>query len=297
MSADQFFYVMFSTFTNREVFGLLTYYYADVLMYSLLFGLSMLSLPKFTMNNCMMYRDAVLVTIAMVIHMAYVLTADRNIIFASFGLYIIYVIMDWKNDTLTHLGMKMFGKIKDDDSFEGDYPMENLRRKRIEMNPFMYEKMEEVIEFYKERYDRNMMNHEIYTKLAVSNFIKASREFMPPELPFTAEEQEIFDRKVKARLKLAEAVYKHIFYLRHMISEGRDMRYKEYNKTMQFIAQMQGNRLQQFPVEMRRGNIDIDNDRIDENSEDEIKSQKSSRSNKSNKSISPRRKSVMRKLS
>jgi hypothetical protein len=307
MSADQFFYLMFSTFTDREVFGLLTYYYADVLMYSLLFGMSMLALPKFSMNNCMMYRDAVLVTSAMVIHMAYVFTRNGNIIFASFGLYIIYVIMDWKNDSLTHLGMKMFGKIKDDDSFEGDYP-ENLKRKQIQMTSIQYDMMHEIIEKQRERFDRNMFNHEIYTKLTVSNLIRDSREYripkLPPDMPFTMEEQEMFERKVMYRMKLSEAIYKHIFFLRYLIYEGQQTRYNKYNDTMTFIAQMQGNAQPQFPIEMRDGNINIDKD--EQNSDDEMKSQKSSKSlksNKSNKSIkssksmSPgRRKSIACKI-
>lgn len=278
MSADQFFYVIFSTFTNREVFGLLTYYYSEVLLYSAIFGASMLATSSFTINNCMMYRDACLVIVAMLVHMVYVFTQDQTVVWGSFGLYIVYLVMDWKNDALTHIGMKLFGKIKDDDSFEGDYPL-NMKRKRIEIPSEQYEEIDIIIEENQERFDRNLNYHEIYTKLAIAKEIKDNRiGEMEDQSPLTAEELEVFDKRVFLRMKFAEAIYKHIFYLRYLIQKGLEARQLAYERNSDFPG------LHGAGFQMHINANDFDNDRFEE------QSAKSAKSIDDNLSISPPRK-------
>lgn len=332
MSADQFFYVVFSTFTNREIIGLLTYYYSDVLMYSLIFGVTLLATGTFSMNNCMMYRDAFLVFAAVVIHIIYVFTKDANIIFGSFGLYLVYVIMDWKNDALTHIGLKMLGKIKDDDSFEGDYPLTTLKRKRIEMTSIQYDQIEEIISLNQERFERNLRNHEIYMRVALEKQIrternrfeedqpeeemssidsddegeilekkKAYKKMMDQDLakarlePLGTLEQQMLEKRIAIRMRFAVAVYKHIFFLRHMIEEGQVSRYVKYNDMMIFINQMQGSTQARFPQSMKKGNID-EGEKFENPSDDEDDDNKSQKSGKSDRSKSPRRKSSVCKL-
>lgn len=257
MSADQFFYVIFSTFTNREVFGLLTYYYSEVLLYSAIFGSSMLATSSFSINNCMMYRDAFLVIVAMCVHMVYVYSQNQTVVWGSFGLYIVYLIMDWKNDALTHLGMKMLGKIKDDDSFEGDYPLQ-IKRKRIEINEDAYQMMNEIIDENRDRYERNLKYHLIYTKLAVAKEIKMQRAGEDPDenMPLTSEELESFERKVHLRMKLGVAIYKHIFYLRKLIQLGIDSRKETYARDHVFPSMDQGNLITPFPKSMNHRDFD-----------------------------------------
>lgn len=260
MSADQYFYVVFSTFTNREVFGLLTYYYSEVLLYSAIYGSSMLAITSFSVNNCMMYRDAFLVVAAMIVHMVYVYTQDQNVLFGCFGMYILYLIMDWKNDSLTHLGMKILGKIKDDDSFEGDYPLQ-MKRRNPTISPESYEEFDLIIEENKERYSRNLNHHEIFTKLWVHKDIRENRiDQEDISQTLNPEEVEVFKKRVYLRMKFAEAVYKHIFYLRYILQcelENRLLNY-ERNKDFPGLAAGTGG----FPKDMNPG--DFDNDKFEE---------------------------------
>lgn len=263
MSADQFFYVMFSTFTNREVFGLLTYYYSEVLLYSAIFGSSMLATSSFTVNNCMMYRDAVLVILALLIHMVYVYTLNQTVVWGSFGLYIVYVIMDWKNDSLTHIGMKLLGKIKDDDSFEGYFPMQ-IKPKRIEVSDDHFDEIEEIIEDHQAQFDRNMKCFEIY---AILNLIKEARHKFPPHI---VESKELFNhpiplvdgndfdlhKSIRIRVRFAKCVYKLIFYLRSLIQKGIEARQNSYLRNSEFpgLTVSPGG----FPMDMNPREFDID---------------------------------------
>lgn len=308
MSADQFFYVMFSTFTNREVFGLLTYYYSEVLLYSLIFGVSMLATSAFEINNCMFYRDAFLVVVAVCIHMIYVYTQNQTVVWGSFGLYVVYIILDWKNDAFTHMGLKLFGKIKDDDSFEGDYPMQ-LKRKAIiydlelpercentkftEIDP---EEVEAVVFENQERFDRNIRYHRIYTKIALAKEIQGRRKLIPGPnneevedvSAFNAAENDEHKNRVRIRMNFAVAVYKFILYLRYRYQLANEYREEKYKREMIRGLNIGGDDInlgdRKFPEEM----ANFDDDRL------ERQSARSGRSGRSgadddNQSMSPRK--------
>lgn len=53
----------------------MTFYYTDALLYSMMFGLTIM-ISKLTLNNCMLYRDSILVLIGLCLHIIYVLTLN-----------------------------------------------------------------------------------------------------------------------------------------------------------------------------------------------------------------------------
>jgi hypothetical protein len=234
MNADQFFYLLFCTITKREVFGTITYYYCDVLMYSLLFGLTMFAMPRFTMNSCMLYRDMLFVIIAIAVHCLYIISGNQMILFGNFGLYLAYLIADWKNDSLTHIGMKLCGKIKDDDSFEGDFPLE-LSRDRVNILDSQYEIIPDTIRRKQARWNRNLKNHEIMVSIWLDKLMKENNEAEPRGPEFTLED---FHRKRNIRMRWARAVYSIIFYLKYRIEQEKVSRDQKYQSDHTILRNM-----------------------------------------------------------
>lgn len=278
MSADQFFYLLFSTYTGREVFGQLTYYYSDICMYTLIFGLTMFIMPEFTMNGCMFYRDVLLLICIVIVHTVYVETQNQNVVIASFIMYLVYLICDWKNTSLTHLGMKILMKIKDDDSFEGEFPMK-MERRKLNISAAEYETIGEIIERDQKRFDRDLKNHRIVVTLREWQIHQSGLHHIPNR---TAEDVK---RSIEVKMRLAEAVYKLIFYLRDYIEEGKISRHTIYNQKIEWELRLkmseQTNR--RFPEDMV--NSGLQDGKIDEVSEEQQEDDRVS--------IGSRRQSVM----
>lgn len=229
MNADQFFYLLFCTITKREVFGVLTYYYCDVLMYTLLFGLTMFVMPRFTMNSCMLYRDSFLVVVGLAVHVLYIVTGNQLILFGNLGLYVVYLVADWKNDALTHMGMKICGKIKDDDSFEGDFPMK-MPRRRIEMTRANYELIPDIVRKKSIRMRRNLINHKILVEQLIDNTRK--------ELQAKGDDmyEDDASKKMKVRMRFGQAVYKLIFFIKFRHELQIDKRDKTYQEALSLLV-------------------------------------------------------------
>ena len=87
------------------------------------------------------------------------------ILLGNLALYAIYVAADWKNDTITHIGMKLCGKIKDDDSFEGDFPMNMLRTAPNIRDEYEYKQVPKIIRKHARRFNRDIKNHRILMTL------------------------------------------------------------------------------------------------------------------------------------
>lgn len=223
MNADQFFFLVFCTLTKREVFGLITFYYTDVLLYTVLFGLTMFFVSKHSINNCMLYRDTLLAIVALLIHISYVLTLNQLILIGNLGLYVIYLVADWKNDTITHIGMKVCGKIKDDDSFEGDFPM-NMPRTMPNIKD-EYQNIPRILEKHKERYERDLKHHRIFITLHLH------KRRMENNKENWFDDDELF-RKVEVNMRFATAVYKHIFFLKECIETGKNTRENLYHEAI-----------------------------------------------------------------
>ena len=73
MNADQLFYLVFTNFKQREIFGQLTFLYCDIILYTVLFGITLMLTQSFAMNNCMLYRDSILVFCVYTITMIYLI--------------------------------------------------------------------------------------------------------------------------------------------------------------------------------------------------------------------------------
>ena len=277
MSADQFFYMLFSTYTRREIFGQITFYYCDVCLYSLIFGLTLFIVPDFSVNGCMFHRDLLLLMAILTVHTVYLLTHDVNVVIGTFGLYVVYLVCDWKNNALTHLGMKMLMKIKDDDSFEGDVPLKMLR-KSLDLNVAMYEQMDEILEKYEERFEKNLKLHRIVITL------KKWKDYRDGNSPDKSEAD--IRRSIELNMAFATAVYKHIFFLRDYIEQGKISRATTYQQKVDWLVRftMQGQKLKtQFPDGMA---VDIEEEIQELPEEDEEDD------NKSNKSDLSRRQSI-----
>lgn len=278
MSADQFFYMLFSTYTRREIFGQITFYYCDVCMYSLIFGLTMFIVPDFSVNGCMFHRDLLLVMAIISVHTIYLLTHDVNVIIGGFGLYVLYLVCDWKNNALTHIGMKILMKIKDDDSFEGDAPLK-IPRKGLEMSAQMYEQMDDILEKYEEKFEKNLKLHRIVITL------KKWKDYRDGNYPDKSEAD--IKRSIELNMAFASAVYKHIFFLRDYIEQGKAARAIIYQQKVDWLVRftMQGQKLKaQFPKDMSEGGIDDEIQELPEEEEED---------NKSNKSDLSRRQSIV----
>lgn len=232
MNADQFFFLMFSTFTKREIFGQLTFYYCEVIMYSLQFGMTMFFMHKFTINSCMFYRNSLLAMLGLVCHLFYMLTKMKNILIANFCLYIIYLSMDAWNDKLTHIGMKLCGKIKDDDSFEGDFPM-RFPRKKLEMKPSQWAEIDSIIEKHEAMYLANLRPTNTIIRIKLEKEQKI-RHFSDEEL----------ERRLRLRKIFARAVLKLVIYLRSYLEDllnNREISYKNNLKIAQDVHQGNAN--------------------------------------------------------
>ena len=277
MSADQFFYMLFSTYTRREIFGQITFYYCDICMYSLIFGLTLFIVPDFSVNGCMFHRDLLLVVAIVTVHTLYLLTHNVNVIIGSFGLYVVYLVCDWKNNALTHIGMKVLMKIKDDDSFEGDVPLK-IPRKGLDMTSLMYEQMDDIIDKYEEKFEKNLKMHRIVIT------IKKWKDYRDGNNPDKTEED--IRRSIELNMAFATAVYKHIFFLRDYIEQGKISRATTYQQKVDWLVRftMQGQKLKtQFPDGMA---VDIEEEIQELPEEDEEDD------NKSNKSDLSRRQSI-----
>ena len=258
MNADQFFFLVFCTITKREVFGLMTFYYTDALLYSLMFGLTLM-ISKLTVNNCMLYRDSILALIGLCLHILYVLTLNQMILLGNLGLYVLYVVADWKNETFTHIGMKLCGKIKDDDSFEGEFPMSMLR---IAPNiKDEYKRIPIILRKHAKRYNRDIKNHRVLLTLLIDKQRKMPGQWI---------DDETMKRKIEVKMRLVTAVYQIIFFLKECIEGGKRQREDEYNKTltniMNFIPEADN---VNFPKSMAKGNIDVNDNKIEELSEEQ----------------------------
>jgi len=265
MNADQFFYLIFNNVTDREAFGLLTYYYNDVLMYSLLFGMTMFKISEFTMNSCMLYRDGVLIMMALVIHVLYIITKNKDLTFASIGLYVLYLVLDWKNDTFTHMGMKLLGRIKDDDSFEGEIPMKMERTpKKI---TFYYSNLETIIDEKRDKYYTYLKFHRVLVDRHIMLMLANH-----PDLKNLPDEDKEDRRRSLTELymKFGRAVYKCLFLLRFDIKSSMVEREKFFNNMITFKESNMANRneLGFEPEKAGRQDINI-NEEIEELPEEE----------------------------
>jgi hypothetical protein len=265
MNADQFFYLIFNNITDREAFGLLTFYYNDVLMYSLLFGMTMFKISEFTMNSCMLYRDGFLIVLALMTHIIYIITKTKELHFASLGLYVFYLILDWKNDSLTHMGMKLLGRIKDDDSFEGEIPLK-MKRSAKNFN-FLYSKLDDIIDEKRDKYYTYLKFHRVLVDRTVGIMLSQR-----PGLQELSEEDklEYKQRKVAIYMKFGRAVYKLLFLLRFEIKSNMVERETFFNNMIMFKESNMANRKELAFEADKSGKLEINiNEEIEELPEEE----------------------------
>ena len=265
MNADQFFYLVFNNITDREAFGLLTFYYSDVLMYSLLFGMTMFKISEFSMNSCMLYRDGLLIMAGLVIHIMYIITKNKDLHFASLGLYVSYLVLDWKNDSCTHMGMKLLGRIKDDDSFEGEIPMK-MKRTAKDFR-FLYSKIEEIIDEKREKYYTYLKFHRVLVDRTVSMMIAHK-----PDVQELSDEEkhEYKQRKTALYMKFGRAVYKCLFLLRFETKTNLVERENFFSNMISFKESNMANRKELGFEPEKSGKQDINfNEEIEELPEEE----------------------------
>lgn len=249
MNADQLFYLVFTNFKQREIFGQLTFLYCDIILYTVLFGITLMLTQSFAMNNCMLYRDSILVFIAYTLTILYLITNIKMLLLGHIGLYLLFVILDLQNDYFTHLGLKLIGKIKDDDSFEGQFPMQ-MPKRRILMTIKEYDTIPEILETYKAQYERDLKNHHIFLVTSYDKMVNAGQ----------INRMDV-KKKIRIRMNFATAVYKHIFYLKNYIEKGRQTRNQAYEEGLRLKHQ----------VNLERRNSEIVEKKITDNFDGPIK--------------------------
>ena len=227
MNADQFFFLIFTNFTNREVFGQLTYLFCDIMQYSVLFAITIIVLSDFKINGCMLYRDSILVFCVYTITMIYLITNIKYLLLIHIGFYFLFLILDWKNDFLTHLGLKVIGKISDDDSFDGEFTSEMKRIER-KLEKFPEKRIADLRKMYDHIYSDRLKAFRISTLRLLK---RQGEESSKAKLT----EGDIM-KKLSIRMKFAMAVYTAILHYYHdKLRAGRQTRERLISKLIEYM--------------------------------------------------------------
>lgn len=162
-----------------------------------------------------------------------------NLLWISFGLYVLYLILDFNNDSITMILLKVFGKINDDDSFDGEYSLK-MPKKRLQIPDEFEDEISTIMEQNKDSFDNNMVCMNIM-----------NMTFLEKQLSHLGKETKEYKRQFEARKKIrntfARIVYKIVYFLRDTIERGRDrpnqgieQREKQYQSRLNFMEEFQG---------------------------------------------------------
>lgn len=124
-----------------------------------------------------------------------------------------YLFLDFNNDSLTMSLLKIFGKINDDDSFDGEYSLK-MPKKRLQIPDEFEDEISTIMEQNKASFDNNMVCMNImnmtYLEKKLSHLGKESRDY-----------KRQFEARKRIRMTFARIVYKIVYFLRDTIERGR----------------------------------------------------------------------------